>query len=107
MSKKLKLIVLGALAALALTALPGAASAKETRLDCLTGLPCTFTVAGGAMSISSTGGDTVSCTSVTGSGSVATKEATTFTVSLKYHGCKETATAFKFACNSPGSRAEQ
>jgi hypothetical protein len=102
MSKKMMLLAAGALAALAITALPGAASAKETKLDCLTGTPCTFTVAGGVSTISTVSGDTISCTSVTGSGGAAAKEVTTFTVSLKFHGCKETTTIFKFACTSPG-----
>jgi hypothetical protein len=105
MSKKLTLIVFGALAALALTALPGAASAKETALKCETGPPCTFTVAGGVTTISSVSGDTISCTSVTGSGeaiNLVSNETTTSRLSLKYHGCKETTTVFKFACTTPG-----
>ena len=101
MNKKLMLIVVGALTALAFTALPGAASAKETKLDCEK-LPCEFTATGGVATFSTVDGDTVSCSSVTGSGGVATKEATTFTVSLKYHGCKETITGFNFACTTPG-----
>jgi hypothetical protein len=104
MSKKMMLLAAGALAALAITALPGAASAKETALKCEKS-PCTFTVAGGATTISAVGGDTISCTSVTGSGeaiNLVNNETTTSKVSLKYHGCKETATAFKFACTSPG-----
>jgi hypothetical protein len=101
MNKRLMLLVAGALTALAFTALPGAASAKETKLDCEF-LPCTFTIAGGVTTFSvKPSGDTLSCTSVTGSGSVATKEATTFSVSLKYHGCKET-NFFGFACTTPG-----
>jgi hypothetical protein len=105
MNKRLMLLVAGALAALAFTALPGAASAKETQLDCLTGLPCTFTVAGGVSTFSAVGGDTVSCTSVTGTGGVlnpVNNAATTITVSLKFHGCIETFTGFKFACTTPG-----
>jgi hypothetical protein len=101
MNKRLMLLVAGALAALAFTALPGAASAKETKLDCES-LPCTFSVAGGMATFSSVDGDTVSCTSVSGSGSAASKEATTITVSLKFHGCKETTTGFNFACSTPG-----
>jgi hypothetical protein len=102
MNKRLMLLVAGALAALAFTALPGAVSAKETQLDCLTGLPCTFTVAGGVATFSTVDGDTVSCSSVSGNGGVATNQATTFTVSLKFHTCKETTTGFNFACSSPG-----
>jgi hypothetical protein len=104
MSKKLTLNVFGVLAALALTALPGAASAKETALKCEK-TPCTFTVAGGATTISSVSGDTVSCTSVTGSGkaiNLGNLETTTTEESFIYHGCKETTTIFKFACTTPG-----
>ena len=104
MSKKLMALVVGALAALVFTALPGAASAKETALKCEK-TPCTFTVAGGVTTISTVGGDTITCTSVTGSGeaiNLVNLETTTSKVSLKYHGCKETTTVFKFACTSPG-----
>jgi len=106
MNKRSMLLVAGALAALAFTALPGAASAKETALKCETsGANCTFTTTGGVTTFSSTSGDTLSCTSVTGSGGVlnpVNNEATTITVSLKFHGCKETTTGFNFACTSPG-----
>jgi hypothetical protein len=106
MSKKMMLLVAGALAALATTALPGAASANETAIKCEK-TPCTFTVAGGAIRISSKpSGDTISCSSVSGSGEATPlnglDEATTIKVSLKYHGCKETTTIFNFACTSPG-----
>jgi hypothetical protein len=100
MNKKLMLLVVGALTALAFTALPGAASAKETALDCEK-MPCAFTVAGGPSTFSAKpSGDTVSCTSVTGAGEVTNP--TTSTVELTFHGCKETATIFKFACTTPG-----
>jgi hypothetical protein len=107
MNKKLMLLVAGALTALAFTALPGAASAKETALDCETDVSnCTFTVAGVAASFSAKpSGDTVSCPTVTGSGGVLNpigNAATTITVSLKFHNCVETSTGFKFACTTPG-----
>jgi hypothetical protein len=106
MNNKLMLLVAGALAALAFTALPGAASAKETALKCET-TPCTFNVAGGVSEFSATpSGDTVSCTSVTGTGKALNldekDETTTIEVALKFHGCKETKTIFKFACTTPG-----
>jgi hypothetical protein len=107
MNKKLMMLVAGALAALAFTALPGAASAKETALKCESGPPCTFTVAGGVSTFSATpSGDTVTCTSVTGSGgaiNLVNNETTTTQVALLFHGCRETATIFKFACSSPGT----
>ena len=104
MSKKWILLAAGALAALALTALPGAATAKETALKCEKAL-CTFGVAGGQTTFSTGGADTVSCSSVTGVGepiNLASNETTTIKASFKYHGCRETDTAFKFACTTPG-----
>ena len=105
MNKKLRLLVVGVLAALALTALPGAASAKETVLKC-EGAFCEFTIAGGLSTFSTVGADTVSCTSFTGSGEAinlnAEKETTTLKVGFKFHGCKETDSGFKFACTTPG-----
>jgi hypothetical protein len=106
MNKKLMLLVAGALTALAFTALPGAASAKETTLDC-ENAECTYTVAGGVSTFSTVSGDTVSCTSVTGGGGAINLngkfETTTTTGSLTFHGCKETTTIFKFACSTPGT----
>jgi hypothetical protein len=104
MNKKLMLLALGALAALAFTALPGAASAKETALKCEKS-PCTFTIHGGVSEFSTPAPDTVKCTSVTGSGeaiNLVSNETTTFKVSLKFHECKEQNTIFKFACTTPG-----
>jgi hypothetical protein len=106
MNKKLMLLVAGAIAALSFTALAGAASAKETALKCEK-TPCTFTVHGGIAEISSTpSNDTLRCETVTGSGEAinlnSEDETTTIKVSLIYHGCKEQATIFKFACTSAG-----
>jgi hypothetical protein len=106
MNKKLILLVAGALTALAFMALPGAASAKETALKCESGPPCTFTVHGGVVEISATpSNDTIKCETVTGSGeaiNLSSLETTTIKVSLLYHGCKEQATIFHFACTSAG-----
>jgi hypothetical protein len=106
MNKKLMLLVAGALAALAFTALPGIASAQETALRCLGAGPCTYTIAGGAGSFSLSNGDTLYCTSVNGSGELtglnAERESTTNSTRLLFHGCKETNTFFKFACTTPG-----
>jgi hypothetical protein len=102
MNKKLMLLVAGALTALAFTALPGAASAKETALKCEK-TPCTFEVSGGVSEFSTAGGDTVKCESVTGSGgaiNLSNLETTTTTVQLLFHGCKEQATIFHFACSN-------
>jgi hypothetical protein len=108
MKKKLILLAIGALTALAFTALPSVASAKETQIKCLdaTKERCTYTVAGGEVRFSATSGDTLTCTSVTGNGELpnldANREATTGNVQLLFHGCRETNTIFKFNCTSPG-----
>jgi hypothetical protein len=105
MSKKLMLLAAGALAALAITALPGAASAKETALKCEK-TPCAFTETGGLTTFSTVSGDTVTCTSVSGNGeaiNLSNLETTTTQVTLLLHGCKETSTIFKFACSTPGT----
>jgi hypothetical protein len=98
------LLVVGALAALAFTALPGIASAQETALKCQIA-PCAFTFVGGVSTFSTIGGDTISCASVTGSGeaiNLVSNETTTTRTSLIFHGCKETTTIFKFNCTTPG-----
>jgi hypothetical protein len=110
MSKKLMMLAAGALSVLAFTALPSAASAGEWHLKCEK-FPCTFTVAGGESRFSETAGGTVWCSSVTGAGEVTKaaveptlkeNESTTGTVRLLFHGCKEQATIFHFACTSAG-----
>jgi hypothetical protein len=105
MNKKLMLLVVGALTALAFTALPGAASAKETKLNCENQFfSCTFTIAGGVSRFSLNGGDTVKCTGLSGSGAVtgldANRESTTSEVQLLFTGCKEQNTIFQFACTN-------
>jgi hypothetical protein len=106
MKKKLMLLAIGALTALALTALPSVVSAKETQIKCLGAGACTYAVAAGISEFSATpSGDTITCTSETGTGSLtldANREATTGTVQLLFHGCKETNTIFKFNCTTPG-----
>jgi hypothetical protein len=97
MSKKLMLLVAGVLSALALTALPSVASAGEPTLHC-TSLPCTYTVAGGVAELSTVGGNTVKCTSVTGNGTSTVLSGTTGTVTLTFHECREQVTGFGFSC---------
>jgi hypothetical protein len=107
MNKKLMLLVVGALTALAFTALAGTATAKETKLKCEGAGACTFTVHGGVTNFSMINNDTVRCESVTGSGEVtglnAERESSTSSVRLLFHGCKEQATIFKFACTNTGT----
>jgi len=104
MSKKLMLLVAGALMALAFTSLAGTAAAKETKLKCEGAGACTFTASGGETKFSIVGGDTVLCTGVSGSGSVtnldAERESTTSTVQLLFTNCKEQNTVFHFACSN-------
>jgi hypothetical protein len=101
MSKKLMLLAAGALTALAFAALPAVGSAGEFTADCGAGATCNATVAGGAASLGNIAGETISCTSVSGSASL-TSGSSTGTVSLTFHGCKETETIFKFSCTSVG-----
>jgi hypothetical protein len=101
---KKRLLVVGVLAALAFTALPGVASAKETKLKCEGEGACAFTVSGGFTAFSTIGGDTVLCTGVSGAGVVtglnAERESTTGAVQLLYTGCKEQNTIFHFSCSN-------
>ncbi|HSS43098.1 MAG TPA: hypothetical protein VLK37_11195 [Solirubrobacterales bacterium] len=104
MNKKLMILVAGALTALAFMALAGAASAKETKIKCEGAGKCTFTASGGVTNFSIANGDTVRCESVSGGGEVtpldAEREGTTSNVQLLFHGCKEQATIFHFACTN-------
>lgn len=104
MSKKMMLLVAGALTALAFTALAGTATAKETKLKCEGAGACTFTASGGVATFSLAGGDTVKCESWSGNGSMtglnAERESTTSEVQLLSTGCKEQATVFHFACSN-------
>ena len=98
MSKKLMLLAAGVLSALALTALPSVASAGPLTNDC-TKLPCTFTVASNSVAkLSTVGGNTVECSSFSGTGSQAALSATSATVQLTFSGCKERKTGFNFPC---------
>src|SRR5690348_16689129 len=105
MSKKMMLLAVGALAALAFTVLAGTATAQETRLRCEFQGICTFTVNGGVARFSVAGGDTVACTNVEGNGEVTglneeQRESTTSTVQLRFLGCREQNTIFHFGCQS-------
>jgi hypothetical protein len=104
MSKKLMLLVAGALMALAFTSLAGTAAAKETKLKCEGAGACTFNASGGVTNFSIAGGDTVRCESVSGTGAVtglnAERESATSEVELTFKGCKEQNTVFHFACSN-------
>ncbi|HEX3041013.1 MAG TPA: hypothetical protein VHP56_02855 [Solirubrobacterales bacterium] len=104
MNKKSMLLLFGTLAALAFTALPGAAAAKETKLKCEGEGICSFTVSGTETKFSIVGGDTVKCTGLSGNGSVsnldASRESTTSTVQLLFTNCKEQNSGFQFSCTN-------
>jgi hypothetical protein len=102
MIKKSMLLALSAVSLFALMALPPVAEAGEPPLKC-TSTPCTYSITStGSFTWSATGGDTVACSSVTGSGSMNELEGTTGNIQLLLHGCKEQATIFKFACSGSG-----
>jgi hypothetical protein len=104
MSKKTMLLLAGALTALAFTALAGTATAKETKLRCEGAGECTFEASGGEVKISLTGGDTVKCTGMSGSGAVtglnAERESTTGPVQLLLTGCRDQNSGFQFSCSN-------
>jgi len=104
MSKKLMLLAVGALTALAFAALPGAAWAKETKLKCEGVGACTFTATSGVTQFSIEGGDTVKCEASSGTGQVtnlnAERESTTSTVQLLFTDCTEQNTIFHFKCTN-------
>lgn len=96
------LLASGALTALAFTALPSVASATEPQLHC-TSSPCKYTIENTGNSVfSTTDGDTILCTGVTGGGNASSLTGATGTVQLLFHGCKEQNTIFKFNCTGPG-----
>jgi hypothetical protein len=104
MNKKLMLLGVGALTALAFTALTSAAAANETKLKCEGVGACTFNVIGSNFRLSTTSGDTIWCSSEEGNGEVtglnAERESTTSNLQLLYTGCKEQNTIFHFACSN-------
>jgi hypothetical protein len=101
MSKKMMLLVVGALTALAFTSIAGTATAKETKLKCEGTGACTFTATSGVTTFSIVGGDTIKCETASGEGQVtnldAERESTTGTIQVLYKGCKEQ-NNMKLAC---------
>lgn len=85
MSKKMMLLAL-AVASATMFAVPSVASAGTWNVDGT--FPAKFTMKNtGTMLFSTTSGETVECTTITGSGQY--NNATSGVLSLKYHGCKE------------------
>lgn len=107
MNKKLMLLAVGALTALAFAALPALASATEYEAHCQdakgnTVAICEGEVTGGTAELRNSNNEIIKCTGTGGTTSFATTT-TTGTANLKFTGCKEQATIFKFNCNSVGS----
>ncbi|HEX3042776.1 MAG TPA: hypothetical protein VHP56_11875 [Solirubrobacterales bacterium] len=97
-------IAAGALAVLAFTAFSGAASAAESPLKCEGAGACTYSISGGESKLSLTGGDTVKCTSTTGSGEMtnldANRESTTGLIEFHFSNCREQNSGFQFSCTN-------
>ena len=99
MSKKMMLLAAGALTALAFAALPAVASAGEWVSD---PAGSTFTSVSGETLLTTTGGNTVKCTSSTGHGQYNASSGTTGTIHLLFKGCRSLGTA----CTTSGLTAE-
>ena len=102
--KKMTLLVAGLLTALAVMALAGTATAKETKLKCEGTGFCLFTISSGVTTFSMIGGDTVRCSGGFGNGEVtglnAERESTTSTVQVLFSNCREQNTVFGFTCTN-------
>jgi hypothetical protein len=96
MNRKLMLLAAGALAALAFTALPSAASAGEYLNTCSNGVICEGTITGGVATLEDDSGSWIECTSVTGT-ATAIHNSSTGTVELTFHGCKD---QIDFSCTN-------
>jgi hypothetical protein len=101
MKQTLMLLAATAVAALAFTAIPAVALAGEFTADCEVGATCAATLTGGQAAVSTSAGETISCSSFTGTANF-TSGSSTSTIALLAHGCRETVTFFRFACNSAG-----
>jgi len=105
MNKKLMLLAAGVLSALALAALPALASADEFEAHCEVNIHiCEGEITGGASTLVSDNGDTITCSAVGGTTSF-TSTSTTGEASLHFTGCREHVTFFTFQCNSAGAAA--
>jgi len=98
------LLAAGALSALAFAALPALASAGEYEAHCEGAILCTGEITGGAASLVSANGDTITCSAMGGTTSFSSTT-TTGTTTLHLTGCREHVTFFTFTCNSPGDVA--
>jgi hypothetical protein len=107
MSKKMMLLVAGALTAFAFASLAGTATAKETKLRCEGTGACTFSGTSGQTKFSMDNGDTIACEAASASGEItnldAERESTTGSIQTLYTGCKEQNTIFHFGCSNTGT----
>ncbi|HEX6782333.1 MAG TPA: hypothetical protein VF125_09935 [Solirubrobacterales bacterium] len=106
MKQKLMLIASGALAALALAALPAVAAAGEFAADCENGAAtCAGVFTGGLSEIKNDKGEGSSCSSSSGTATV-TNGSSTGAIALTFKGCRENITGFKFSCSNTGVAGE-
>jgi len=99
MNKKLMLLAAGALAAVALAALPAMASAGEFSADCKSGANCSGKISGGEAEIENNKGERVKCTGTEGTANVS-HGTSTGQVNLIFTNCREQVTIFKFTCTN-------
>jgi hypothetical protein len=98
-----KLLLPAAPVWVALSLVAPSASAATPEADPLFGATITAVAASGESALSTASGMTISCSS--GSGTVQSSGKTTGSAAYVLHGCKETATIFKFSCTSEGQPA--
>jgi hypothetical protein len=106
MSKTLMLLAAGALAALALTALPSAASAGEFIATCSNGQKECFGVgiSTARPTLEDDGGARIECTGVAIIEATVIHSASTGTTQITFNGCKDEGTGF--SCNNTGTSGE-
>jgi len=102
MNKKLMHLAAGALAAVALAALPAMASAGEFSADCKSGANCSGKISGGVAELENKKGERIKCTTFEGTANVS-HATSTGQVSLILTDCREQVSFFKFFCNNTGT----
>ncbi len=102
MNNKLMLLATGALAALALAALPAAAAAGEYEAHCEGAATCGGTITGITTELVYGTGEKAICQAAVGNISLPTTSSTG-TASVTLTNCREQVTAFQFPCTSPGT----
>jgi hypothetical protein len=101
MSKKMMLLALAAVSA-AMFALPAVASAGTWDIEPANGSSTiNFTVSGGTAQLTTSGGNPVHCTSISGKGHYSSK--TGGTINLTFHGCTTSTIFGTVSCGSSGT----